>query len=126
MIDDFSDAMSYAFSSMIKNIEFQEMYEKILREILSSFQITEPEISVKVKGTQVDVKMTMQLPIQWADIVVTIDTAQGSDLDKLAENFGLKRLPSSQPESSCEHEWTEYVGLKECFTYCKKCDQKHS
>lgn len=26
----------------------------------------------------------------------------------------------------CLHEWLEYVGFKECFFYCKKCDQKQS
>lgn len=24
----------------------------------------------------------------------------------------------------CEHEWKDYVGFRESFTYCKKCDQR--
>lgn len=27
---------------------------------------------------------------------------------------------------NCNHEWTEYVGFKDSFTYCKKCDQKRN
>ena len=25
---------------------------------------------------------------------------------------------------SCQHDWVEYVGLREVFTFCKKCDIK--
>jgi hypothetical protein len=28
--------------------------------------------------------------------------------------------------AACEHEWTEYTGMHEVFTYCKKCDKKQS
>lgn len=26
--------------------------------------------------------------------------------------------------STCDHEWTEYHGLTQSFTFCKKCDEK--
>ncbi len=30
---------------------------------------------------------------------------------------------SSKPKE-CEHEWKQYVGFTETYTYCKKCDKK--
>src|ERR1035437_317063 len=44
------------------------------------------------------------------------NTASGEDLDRMASEAGLMR--------SCSHEWTEYVGATNAFTYCKKCDIK--
>lgn len=38
------------------------------------------------------------------------------------ENEG-SYIPGTTPDS-CQHEWVEYYGLKETFTYCKKCDKK--
>jgi hypothetical protein len=31
---------------------------------------------------------------------------------------------SISPPNECAHEWTEYVGYSEAFTFCKKCDKR--
>lgn len=56
-----------------------------------------------------------QLGKQIADDLF-IGTATGEELDRMANEAGLMRL--------CSHEWLEYVGLNECYSYCKHCDQK--
>ena len=37
--------------------------------------------------------------------------------------LGLEILDEYKSEK-CQHEWVNYVGLTECFQYCKKCDEK--
>ncbi len=44
----------------------------------------------------------------------------------LAEYNGLLGEGGKEPvnQETCRHDWVEYVGLNEVFTYCKKCDAK--
>lgn len=44
------------------------------------------------------------------------NAASGKQLDKMYETIGLG--------DNCQHEYVEYVGLSECYSYCKKCDAK--
>jgi hypothetical protein len=46
------------------------------------------------------------------------NTASGEALDKMASDY------DAIPSRGCFHEWVEYVGLSECYSYCKKCDKK--
>lgn len=35
-------------------------------------------------------------------------------------------IPSEKNEFKCEHNWKNYVGFTESFTYCIKCDEKRN
>ncbi len=52
-------------------------------------------------------------------------TASEADFyELLAEYNALTKESAKEPTKACYHEWTEYIGLNEVFTYCKKCDAK--
>jgi len=44
------------------------------------------------------------------------ESYHGADLPRTAANKAT--------ETACNHDWTEYVGLLESYTYCKSCDMK--
>jgi hypothetical protein len=35
-------------------------------------------------------------------------------------------ITKSEMPSSCEHTWTPYYGLVECYDFCVKCDKKRA
>jgi hypothetical protein len=45
-----------------------------------------------------------------------------NDLNKWPAGLSIEGHVNSADK--CQHDWTEYVGLKESFSYCKKCDEK--
>lgn len=49
---------------------------------------------------------------------------ENADFDEW-EKVWRKGIAVKEPETtSCVHEWKEYVGFNDTFTYCVKCDQK--
>lgn len=62
---------------------------------------------------------------------ISVDTATGDDLGKIAVTMHVQPRQSIEflpftvnIGGDCQHEFVDYVGLNEGFTFCKKCDKK--
>jgi len=66
---------------------------------------------------------------EWTGILTATDIEKG--WQKVAEAFNKAKVSEKMlgecpvvAKNSCNHEWKDYLGLSEQFTYCVHCDEK--
>ena len=52
------------------------------------------------------------------------DTYIGSSYNRPIIGNVMFEKDDDQEDTSCKHVWKSYIGLKESFDYCIKCDEK--
>ena len=148
--DDMMDAWNYMLSS-VQNKLLEYFYERIVHKALT-LQIPDGDFEVKTHGNIINIIVKVPQCLEFLPITINLDQGSGiytapnkpqyiklemiggssiadassEDLDKLASLCGIEKHHAASAGVDCNHNWADYVGMRECFKYCTKCDKKQS
>ncbi len=88
----------FANSMAMQQAEIEEYVRLLTEEMYKSFA---------TKPGDLTVSKTVKLPDSIDFIPISFNVSAINDLD-------------------CKHEWADYVGFRESYTFCKKCDQRRA
>jgi len=108
------DSLLHAFSYVLaaQNAAMEEYTKKIHEDMVKAFAI--PAHQLGQPGDDIYLDKNGNLTIQ-----------KHVKVNTMVDFVPIKIHIGGVDKAECSHQWTEYVGLREAFTYCKKCDVKH-